>query len=75
MRRSHTISAIAIRGEHREAGMPQFRAIAGQQQSVGRTMGEALDALTAGWGDDVQETAIVIQRLQSDAYFTAAPRP
>ena len=66
------MSAIAIRAEHREAGIPQFRAIAGQHQSVGRTMGEALDALTAGWGDDVQETTIFIQRLRPDAYFTAA---
>ena len=34
-------------------------------------MGEALDALTADWGDDIQETAVFIQRLQPDAYFTA----
>ena len=34
-------------------------------------MGEALDAL-ADWHDDIQETAVFIQRLQPDAYFTAA---
>ena len=35
-------------------------------------MGEALDALTADWGDDIWETAVLIQRFQPDAYFTAA---
>ena len=63
--------AIAIRTENSEAGAPLFRAVAGNCQSVGRTMGEALDALTAYWGDDIQETAVFIQRLQPDAYFTA----
>ncbi len=28
-----------------------------------RELGEALDALTADWGDDIQETAVLIQRF------------
>ena len=64
--------SIAIRTENSDVGTPQFRAVAGNRQSVGRTMGEALDALTADWGDDIQETAVFIQRFQPDAYFTAA---
>lgn len=35
-------------------------------------MGEALDALTASWADDIQEAAVLIQRFQPDAYFSAA---
>jgi hypothetical protein len=35
-------------------------------------MGEALDALTAEWGDSVQETVVLIQRFQPDQYFTQA---
>jgi hypothetical protein len=35
-------------------------------------MGEALDALTADWGDDVQQTAVLIQRFHPDSHFTAA---
>jgi regulator of protease activity HflC (stomatin/prohibitin superfamily) len=35
-------------------------------------MGEALDALTADWGDKIEETAVFIQRFQPDTYFTAA---
>ena len=64
--------SIAMRTEHSQAGAPRFRAVAGNRQSVGRTMGEALDALTADWGDDIQETVVFIQRFQPDAYFTAA---
>ena len=66
------MTSIAMRTENSQAGAPRFRAVAGNRQSVGRTMGEALDALTADWDDDIQETAVFIQRLQPDAYFTAA---
>src|SRR5260370_37882458 len=66
------MASIAIHPEPGERGEPRFRAIAGDHQSVGRTMGEALDALTADWGDDVPETAVLIQRFQPDPYFTQA---
>ena len=64
--------SIAMRTENSQAGTLRFQAAAGNRQSVGRTMGEALDALTADWGDDIQETVVFIQRFQPDAYFTAA---
>jgi hypothetical protein len=35
-------------------------------------MGEALDALAAEWGDDLQEAAVLIQRFEPDRYFTQA---
>lgn len=66
------MTSIAVRPEVGEAGEPRFRAIAGDRQSVGRTMGEALDALVAGWGEDVQEAAVLIQRFRPDQYFTSA---
>jgi hypothetical protein len=66
------MTAIAIRADQTETGEYQFRAISGDRQRLGRTMGEALDALTAGWGDSVQETVVLIQRFQPDQYFTQA---
>ena len=66
------MTSIAIHTENSKAGTLRFRAVAGNRQAVGRTMGEALDALTADWGDDIQETAVLIQRFEPDAYFTAA---
>jgi regulator of protease activity HflC (stomatin/prohibitin superfamily) len=67
-----TMTSIAIHIEDSKADTPRFRAVAGNRQAVGRTMGEALDSLTADWGDDIQETAVFIQRFEPDAYFTAA---
>lgn len=66
------MTAIAIRTDQQEAGKRQFRAIAGDHQSLGSTMGEALDALTAEWGDSIQETVVLIQRFQPDQFFTQA---
>lgn len=66
------MTTISMHTEHHEAGLPQFRAVAGLYQSVGHTMGEALGALTAAWGDDTQETLVLIQRLRPDPYFTEA---
>ena len=65
------MTSIAIHTEESERGEPRFRAIAGNRQSVGRTMGEALDALTADWASEIQEAAVLIQRFQPDSYFTA----
>jgi len=72
IRREKTMPAIAIRRENRDAGEPCFRAVAGNRESFGRTRGEALDALMADWGDDIEETAVLIQRFGPDAYLTQA---
>ena len=66
------MTSIAIRTDQQEPSERRFRAIAGGRQSVGRTMGEALDALTSDWGDSIQETVVLIHRFQSDQYFTQA---
>jgi predicted Zn-dependent protease with MMP-like domain len=66
------MTSIAIRTDQKETGERRFRAIAGDRQSIGRTMGEALDALTAEWRDNIQETIVLIQRFQPDQYFTQA---
>jgi hypothetical protein len=72
MRQGDARIAIAIRPEEKETGEHRFRAIAGNRQSIGRTMGEALGALTAEWGDSIPETVVLIQRFQPDSHFTQA---
>jgi hypothetical protein len=47
-----------------------FRAVAGKFQSVGRTPGEALDALTAQLDEAERGTFLVVQPLRPDAFFT-----
>ena len=66
------MTAVAIRTNEKESGERRFRAIAGDRQCTGKTMGEALDALTAEWGDSNQETIVLIHRFQPDQYFTQA---
>lgn len=66
------MTAISIRNDRKDTGERQFRAIAGERQCIGRTMGEALDALTAEWGDNIDETVVLIQQFRPDQYFTQA---
>jgi hypothetical protein len=65
------MTAILIRPEPGAPENARYRAVSGGRQSVGRTMGEAIDALTAEWGDEVRETTVLIQRFEPDVYFTA----
>lgn len=47
-----------------------FRAVAGKKESVGRTAGEALDALTAQLDDEESGTLVVIQTQRPDKFFS-----
>ena len=47
-----------------------FRALSGLRQSIGKTPGEALDALIAQEGEIMESSAILIQRFGSDSFFT-----
>jgi hypothetical protein len=51
-----------------------YRAVAGTAQSVGRTAGEALDALTAQLGEEAAGTLVVVQNLRPDPFFTGVQR-
>ena len=52
----------------------KFRAVAGKKESVGRTAGEALDALTAQLDDDENSTLLIIQNQRPDNFFGANER-
>jgi hypothetical protein len=56
---------------HRSEAGADYRAVAGRRQSVGKTPGEALDAMTAQLPSDESGTLVVVQSLRPDAYFTA----
>lgn len=64
------MTRVAILPEPGEGGALRYRAIAGQQQSVGNTAGEALDAISAQLPSDKKGTLVVVQNLQPDAFFT-----
>jgi len=49
-----------------------YRAVAGNNQSSGKTIGEAIDALTPKLeSDDNSATLIIVQQQRPDRFFTA----
>lgn len=48
-----------------------FRAVSGEIQSFGKTIGEAVDALTQQLENGHKETLFIVQRFQPDEFFTA----
>ena len=67
------MTAITILAEDAAPGGRRFRAVNGDHRAEGRTIGEALDALLAQWGDAeggaVEEARVVLSRFGPDAYF------
>ncbi|PTL36771.1 hypothetical protein CLG94_02515 [Candidatus Methylomirabilis limnetica] len=53
-------------------GELSYCAIAGTKHAEGKTVGEALDALTAQLSADETSTLVIVQSLRSDRFFTAA---
>ncbi len=66
------MTTIAIVPDNPQGSPASFRAVAGEAQSVGATVGQALDALRAQLGTPEQTTLVVVQPMQPDELFTAA---
>jgi len=64
-----TISILPITDE---SGNLSYRAIAGNQQTIGKTAGQALDALTLQLGQSDSILSLLIQTFQPDPFFTTA---
>jgi hypothetical protein len=64
------MTRVAILPEPGEGGALRYRAIAGEQQSVGNTAGAALDALSAQLPADKKGTLVVVQNFEPDNFFT-----
>jgi hypothetical protein len=65
------MTAVSILPESVAANDTTYRAVAGDRQSVGRTPGEALDALTAQLDEQESGTLVIVQNLRPDRFFTA----
>jgi hypothetical protein len=65
------MTKVAILPEPTESGGIAYRAIAGRQQSVGKTAGEALDALSALLTEKEAATLVIVQNHRPDEHFTA----
>jgi hypothetical protein len=51
-----------------------FRAVTSHSQAMGRTAGEALDALTSQLPADETDTLVIVRGLRPDQFFTDAQR-
>ena len=65
------MTTIAIFPVNQDSQTIRYRAITNRLQSVGRTAGEALDALTAQFDTTCSGTLVVVQPLRPDAFFSA----
>ena len=66
------MTTVAILPASDANGQKIYRAIAGNKQSVGKTVGQALDALTLQLDDEESSsTMLVIQSFQPDGFFGA----
>jgi len=68
------MTTVAIIPENGQIAATSYRAIAGKRFSVGRTAGEALDALTSQLEEGEKGTLIVVQHMHSDVWFNADQR-
>lgn len=64
------MTTIAIVPESPSAGGSRFRATSGQHQSVGKTPGEALDAITSQLNDSESSSLAVVLQMRPDRFFT-----
>ena len=48
-----------------------FRAVSGEKESFGSTIGEAIDAMTDQLENGDSDTLVIVQRFQPDEFFTA----
>lgn len=66
------MTKVAIVPEKSTEGDVAYRAIAGTRQSLARTAGGALDALTAQLSEDEKGTLVIVQNQSADSFFTTA---
>ena len=65
------MTRVAIFRESVDPGSTPYPAVAGQSQAMGRTAGEALDALTSLLPPEDASTLVVVRNMGPDQFFTA----
>lgn len=65
------MTTVAILPISDASGEKSYRAIAGDKYSVGKTAGQALDALTIQLGEIEFSALLVIQSFRPDSFFSA----
>ncbi len=65
------MTKVALFQEATGPGESAFRAVTARNQAIGRTAGEALDALTSQLPSEDGDTLIIVRNLGPDRFFPA----
>ena len=68
------MTRVAVYHESTDPGAMPFRAVSGKNQAMGRTAGEALDALAAQLPREDADTLVVVRNMGPDRFFGTAER-
>jgi hypothetical protein len=68
------MTRVTVLRDGADAAAATFRAVGGHAQAVGRTAGEALDALAARLPEDQDGTLLIVRDLCPDRFFTSERR-
>jgi hypothetical protein len=68
------MTIIAILPESVTPGSVEYRAVAGEKESLGRTPGEALDAIACQLTEEESGTIVIVQNWRPDRFFSAEQR-
>ncbi len=63
------MTKVAILPIYDASGNKSYRAVAGNKQSIGKTAGQALDALTAELGENEFSALLLLQSFHPDQFF------
>lgn len=68
------MTSVAILPVEAASGETEYQAVSGRRRTVGRTAGEALDAMTAILTTNECGTLLVLQQFRPDAFFTSSQK-
>ncbi|KAF3889759.1 MULTISPECIES: hypothetical protein [Nostocales] len=63
------MTTVAILPIYDASGQKSYRAVAGDKYSIGKTAGQALDALTAQLGENEFSALLLLQSFHPDQFF------
>lgn len=68
------MTKVAISHASADPELMPYRAVSGRNQAMGRTAGEALDALASQLPREAAETLVIVRNMSADRFFNAEQR-
>ena len=68
------MTKVAVYHESTDSELMPYRAVSGRNQAMGRTAGEALDALASQLPEEDAKTLVIVRNMSPDRFFSAEQR-